>query len=266
MKKIIFFDIDGTLIDSHGGVTEMSEKVRLALKDLQNKGHYIFIATGRPYSFLTKEILEFGFDGLILSSGAHVIIDGKDIYNSPINKNFVKKAVKMLEEKDIQHVLVGNEYSYIKDEYKELLDFYKNINILEDSFKKEFNLDEVETYKIEIFSKNKDVADHCIEFLEKNPEYSYYNSISYSHLEIYFKENTKATGIYKTLDYLNLSIENTYAFGDGTNDVEMLEAVFCGIAMGNASDAVKSNANVITDTVSNDGVEKGIEEYILKER
>ena len=68
------------------------------------------------------------------------------------------------------------------------------------------------------------------------------------------------------MNYLNLSIENTYAFGDGTNDVEMVEAVFCGIAMRHASDAVKSYANVITDTVSNDGVVKGIEEYVLKER
>ena len=61
---------------------------------------------------------------------------------------------------------------------------------------------------------------------------------------------------------LDIKIENTYAFGDGKNDIEMLSTVGCGIAMGNASDEVKKYSNKITDTVQNDGVAKGIEQYV----
>ena len=65
MKKAIFFDIDGTLIDARAGVPHFSPRLRAALNNLQNAGHYIFIATGRPRAFLQKEILDFGFDGFM---------------------------------------------------------------------------------------------------------------------------------------------------------------------------------------------------------
>ena len=62
---------------------------------------------------------------------------------------------------------------------------------------------------------------------------------------------------------LDIDINNSYAFGDGKNDIEMLSTVGCGIAMGNASDEVKSYAHQVTDSVLEDGVATGIEKYIL---
>lgn len=82
-------------------------------------------------------------------------------------------------------------------------------------------------------------------------------------IEIYSRKNTKAAGILEVLKHLDIPIEQSYAFGDGKNDIEMLEAVGCGIAMGNASDEVKKYADKVTDTVQNDGVAVGIEKYIL---
>ncbi|NOV80034.1 hydroxymethylpyrimidine pyrophosphatase-like HAD family hydrolase [Clostridium saccharobutylicum] len=81
---------------------------------------------------------------------------------------------------------------------------------------------------------------------------------------MYSKRNTKASGILKVLDFLDIPIENSYAFGDGKNDIEMLSTVGCGIAMGNASDYVKKYAKKVTDTVHNDGVALEIENFILK--
>ena len=77
MRKIVFFDIDGTLVDSFAGVKEMREDVKKSIKDLQAQGNYIFIATGRPYAFLSQEILNFGFDGFIL---ANALIDSGKAY------------------------------------------------------------------------------------------------------------------------------------------------------------------------------------------
>ena len=65
------------------------------------------------------------------------------------------------------------------------------------------------------------------------------------------------------LDYLSIPLENSYAFGDGQNDIEMLSTVGCGIAMGNASDEVKKFAKKITETVQNDGVALEIEKFLL---
>ena len=81
--------------------------------------------------------------------------------------------------------------------------------------------------------------------------------------ELYSKKNTKATGILTALKHLGIPVEQSYAFGDGKNDIEMLSTVGCGIAMGNASDEVKSYAHQVTESVLEDGVATGIEKYIL---
>ena len=81
MKKAVFFDIDGTLIDAAHGKPFMSPAVREAMRELQRQGHLIFIATGRPYAFLNEEIRSFGFDGFVLMNGAAVLLGNQLIYS-----------------------------------------------------------------------------------------------------------------------------------------------------------------------------------------
>ena len=111
-----------------------------------------------------------------------------------------------------------------------------------------------------------EIADLCLIIVQRNEEYDYVNSIALKSFELYSKKNTKATGILKALEYLNVDIENSYAFGDGKNDIEMLSTVGCGIAMGNADDEVKKYANKVTETVHNDGVAVGIKKFIFNHK
>ena len=119
MKKAIFFDIDGTLIECFGGIVDMSEKVKNAIYSLQKKGHYVFIATGRPYAFLSQAILDFGFDGFILANGAQVILNNEIIHSEYIDKGFLNDLVEEFEELNIQYILQDKKYSYLKEEFKE---------------------------------------------------------------------------------------------------------------------------------------------------
>ena len=96
MKKAIFLDIDGTLIDCMGGIKDITPNVKNAIKKVQEKGDYVFISTGRPFALLDEKILNFGFDGFILSNGAQVIINNETIYSEPIEKEFIKKLVLSL--------------------------------------------------------------------------------------------------------------------------------------------------------------------------
>ena len=91
MKRAIFFDIDGTLIDCLNGLTDITPRVKKAIRALQANGDYVFIATGRPYAFLSEALLNFGFDGFVLTNGAHVTVKDKLIYKEPIDKDFVKE-------------------------------------------------------------------------------------------------------------------------------------------------------------------------------
>lgn len=263
MKKAIFFDIDGTLIDSHGGKKDISNGVKAVLRDLQSQGHYIFIATGRPYAFLSESIREFGFDGYVLANGAQVIIDRKTIHLNSMEKESVKRLVSMLDSKNLEYVVEDEVGAYALDCYEELWEFYKNYGIFKEQFTFDYDVSKMNVFKLEVLCHEKEMLHECIKFLNEYEEYAYCHSVHPSHLEIYLKENHKAAGILKVLEYLNIKIENTYAFGDGSNDIEMLETVGCGIAMGNASDEVKKYANVVTDTVGNDGIVSGIKKYIL---
>ena len=262
MRKAIFLDIDGTLIDCIGGIKDITPNVKNAIKNVQDKGDYVFISTGRPYALLDKNILNFGFDGFILANGAHVIINNKTIYSEPIEKEFIKNIVTELENNNIQYILQGELYSYMKDSCKEFYKYYDKIGVSRRYFKDKFNIEEIDVHKLEMLCPNDEIEELCLSLIKTNPECDYFSSVNKSAIEVYLKRNTKGSAILKIIDFLNIKIENTYAFGDGKNDIEMLSTVGCGIAMGNASDEVKKYSHKITDTVQNDGVAKGIEKYV----
>ena len=263
MKKIIFFDIDGTLVDYFGGITEIRPRVKEAIREMQANGNYVFIATGRPYAFLSDSIRSFGFDGFVLANGAHVIIDNKTIYERPMDKEFVKALVGRLKSRNIQHILESEVYSYLDESYKEFSEFYDKVGVSKKYFKGQCDIDKINIYKIEILSDDKEGIKYSKECIKQYSEYDFFNSIADNYLEVYRRSSTKAQGILKALEFLNIPIENSYAFGDGENDIEMLSTVGMGIAMGNAREKVKESADKITETVHNDGVAVGIERYIL---
>lgn len=261
MKKAVFFDIDGTLIDCLNGITDITPRVEKAIRGLQEKGNYVFIATGRPYAFLNEDLRKFGFDGFVLTNGAYVTVNNKCIYKEPIKKEIVRNLAGKFEEHSIEYILQGEKYSYIKDEYKKLHSFYDSFSISKKYLEGDYNLEEVDIFKIEMVCNDKKGVDYCLSL--GNDHFDYIHNINEGTFELYSKRNTKASGILKALDFLNIPLENSYAFGDGKNDIEMLSTVGCGIAMGNADDYVKGYAKKVTDTVQNDGVAIEIENFIL---
>lgn len=264
MKKAIFFDIDGTLINCMNNQHAISNKVKEAINMLREQGNYAFIASGRPLAFIDENLKSFGFDGFILANGAHIIINGSTIYESPFEKDFYTTILEEFNNRKIQYILESTEYSYIPEQASELFDFYKEIGVPTGYMKRSFPSDDVSILKIEALCQTSDIVKQCMDIIENYEEYGSFKSIDPRLFEIYRKKNTKATAILKTLDYLNIPIECSYAFGDGENDIEMLSTVGCGIAMGNASDYVKSFAKKTTDSVSEDGVASGIMKYVLE--
>lgn len=262
MKKAVFFDVDGTLMDCLNGMNDISSKVKKAIRLLQSKGNYVFVATGRPYAFLDNTIRNFGFDGFVFVNGAYVQVNNKCIYKNPISKDNIKELVCNFERFGVQYMLQGEKYSYIKDEFEDLHSSYDEYSISKKYMQSNYDIEDIDTYKIEMFCNNKKGVEYCMTL--ENSDFNYIYDPSRNHFELYPKADTKASGILRVLKFLNIPIKDSYAFGDGVNDIEMLSTVGCGIAMGNADDDVKSFADEVTDTVQNDGVALGIERFILK--
>lgn len=75
-SKILFFDVDGTLLDTARGIPDIPQGALYQLKRIQEQGHKIFISSGRPKAMINQYLLNVGFDGYILANGGYVEIDG----------------------------------------------------------------------------------------------------------------------------------------------------------------------------------------------
>ena len=104
-RKILFFDIDGTLL-SHRTL-QIPESAKKSIRKAKEKGHLVFINTGRTISVVNKEIKELGFDGYICGCGSYIEVDGEVIYSNDIDKSKYAEIINKIEEYDLDVVLEG---------------------------------------------------------------------------------------------------------------------------------------------------------------
>lgn len=252
-KKAIFFDVDGTLIDCAQGMKCVLDTTEEAIKKARKNGHLAVLATGRPKSFLDEEITKLGFDAYITSNGAYIELDGKAIYNRTIDKKILEEVVSMCREEKMDYVFEGQELSYFSsfdsENIKRLLGaFSVQSRYLTDTW----NCKYVSANKMVLIFDSENQKERSIKLLKD--KFSFMRHPGQTSYDVYFKDCTKADGIKKLVEYLDINMENTFAFGDGINDIEMFQTVRCGIAMGNANEKLKKVAHFVTDDVFSHGI------------
>lgn len=260
MKKAAFFDVDGTLIDCTIGIMDISDRVKKAIKDFQKAGNVAFVSSGRPYAFLNKELLEFGFDGFVLGNGAQVLINDETKFFSGIDKELVKEVVSNCERLNIDYCLQGPKYSYLKEDFTRILEYYREYGITNDFLEFNFNIDEVDVFKIEMFPADEEGCKYC-ESLDQG-EFNCFKNYPGEVYEMYPVKNSKGEGLLKTIELEGVELKDSYAFGDGRNDIEMIQTAAHGIAMGNAVPELKEVANEFTDAIADDGIATYLEKIL----
>ena len=260
MKKAAFFDVDGTLIDCTIGIMDISDRVKKAIKDFQKAGNVAFVSSGRPYAFLNKELLEFGFDGFVLGNGAQVLINDETKFFSGIDKELVKEVVSNCERLNIDYCLQGPKYSYLKEDFTRILEYYKEYGVTRDFLEFNFDLYDVDVFKIEMFPADEEGCKYC-ESLDQG-EFNCFKNYPGEVYEMYPVKNSKGTGLLKTIELEGVELKDSYAFGDGRNDIEMIQTAAHGIAMGNAVPELKEVANEFTDAIADDGIATYLEKIL----
>ncbi|QVY63120.1 Cof-type HAD-IIB family hydrolase [Cytobacillus gottheilii] len=255
MSKIVFFDIDGTLLDHE---KKLPIKTKEAIKQLQENGVFVAIATGRaPFMFESlREELEI--DSFVSFNGQYVVFENEPIYKNPLNIEKIEELLQNAEH--LGHPLVFlnektmksnvEQHSYI-DESMGSLKFPHPA--LDTNFYKEN-----EIYQVNVFCKNKEETGYVSDF----PEFHFIRWHDLS-IDVLPAGGSKAEGIAKMIERLGFKMEDVYAFGDGLNDIEMLKTVGNGVAMGNAVPQLKEIAKYITADVDQDGIWKGLKEMNL---
>ncbi len=250
-KKLILFDIDGTLLDHN---KELPESTKEAIAELKRNGHVVAAATGRsPFTF--KSILEeLDIHTFVSLNGQYAMHHDEVIHKNPISTAVLEELNNFASARNHPIIYVNHEDWYSNTEHhprvKPAIDSLKIDQEL--TYNPEFHRDGV-VYQVLLFCPEEGEADYShafdqLEFIRWH-EYS---------MDVLPSGGSKAAGIDKLVNHLQFSADDVYAFGDGLNDIKMLQSVKNSIAMGNAADVVKESAKFVTKDVQDDGIQHGL--------
>ncbi len=274
-KKVVFFDIDGTMWDWDGIIPDSTME---AVRKLKANGHIPIICTGRSKGHIRDEkLLSLEFEGMIAACGSHVEYNGEILYEDYLDKELVKRIVEVSKECNAPIVLEGKKKHWIsvkgfdKDPFVDrMIEAMGEDAILTDEYSDDMEVnkfagDIIRTtdyprLKSEL-EKDLFIIEHgnCQGFEEEDADENailgVFEGIKYG--------TSKAMGIRMICEKLGIDISDTFGIGDSNNDIEMIQYVGTGIAMGNATEGLKKEADYVTSDIHDDGVYKALEHFGL---
>jgi hypothetical protein len=252
-KKAFFFDLDGTLAE-HNLPASMQDVE--AIRAVRARGHSVFLCTGRTPCHIYDSILDIGFDGIIAGGGTHITLGGNMIYRKEIDPFIIGRIIELFTTYGGFCILEGEQSLYVINPGNNNwgCDWHKISD--PDVFvphKGEFAGQAVLKFSAD--------AQSCRPFSDKF--YADFNIIDHGgFLEFVPQGNSKSAGMRRVLDAVGIDYKDSVAFGDSPNDLDMLQFAGIGVAMGNATQAVKSAADEITAPLSESGVSLTLNKYL----
>lgn len=255
IKGIVFFDYDGTLTDENKGIYRPSEITKNAIKTLQENGYMAVLATGRGKSYLPETGINF--DAFVMNNGAYVEYEGKEIFGYYIDEKIVDELIEDMDKLNLAYGFDAKESSYTKDYDIPLFKgMAENFDLPRSAFAP---LDEMNKKQVcKLIMAYNDPKE--IEELEEKykgilvfDKHRKFYSCDISRFGVH-----KGIGIKKLAEELNVDMENTYAFGDGTNDYDMMKTVAHGVALKDHAGILDEVVEFVTETVENNGVAEGL--------
>lgn len=261
MIKALFLDIDGTLVSftTH----EVPKSTVEAIAAAKAKGIRIFIATGRPSVIINNlSVLQERnlIDGYITMNGGYCFVGDEVIYKSAIAVADVHTLADLSAKNGFPCIFVS-EHEICVCQPNELVKkvFYENLKVNklpETTFEQAIQGKEI--YQITPFITVEQEKEY-MPLLSSCESGRWYPAF----VDITAKGNTKQRGIDEIIRYFGIRLEETMSFGDGGNDSGMLAHAGIGVAMGNATDAVKQHADYVTSSVDEDGIANALRHFSI---
>ncbi|HLR92624.1 MAG TPA: Cof-type HAD-IIB family hydrolase [Atopostipes sp.] len=274
MKKLVFFDIDGTLVTRNNSIPKSTVK---AINQLKRNGAIPVIATGRAPVLMNEIAKELDIDSYISMNGQYIVHEGEVIYSNPIDMEIVDEVVEVATERR-DGILLSTADEIIANSMISLVNrgswytFLKGlVGIIPERVKAKLwhrmmkKVPEKEDYEhkeilMMNINANQEQEQEYRKIFSNHLEFTRANQMS---MDIVNKGVSKATGAEMMISALGVNHENTFAFGDGLNDMEIINYVATGIAMENGFEELKATADYVTDSVFNHGIAKGLKKLEL---
>lgn len=249
--KIIFFDIDGTLIC--GGNERMPESTKEAIRIARANGHICMINTGRTKRLVGEEITgQVEFDGLLLGCGTEIEYRGERLMHKTFTLEESQAILDAMKKYHVDAILEGSREDYAPRGEEVFTQAFRNMaaEIEERKYDRYANalgnFDKLYAYaqSPEGMDGMKRDLSEILDFIDR--EHGFHELVPGGY--------SKATAIRYITDYLKIPMEDTVAIGDSNNDLPMLKYAHTSIAMGNSSEEVLKTADYITTDVDKDGI------------
>ena len=259
-KKIVFFDIDGTLNDEKNNIVPQS--CIDALHKAHKNGHLLIVNTGRPISTIENMITSIGFDGYICGCGTYVQYQNEVIMHATLDEIIRKEVIRQIYKCHMQAVLEGEKGAF----------FSKGIiNPFVLMFKKRY---EEQGFVAQEFDEHDIIDfDKMAIWYDENSDIDTFKKYLKQYFEIIQRDSdfievvplgySKATGIQCLIDYLGMNIDDCICIGDSTNDLPMLTYTKESVAMGNANPILFDKVTYITTSAENDGIQNALKHFKL---
>ena len=250
LSYALFFDIDGTLVSFK--THDIPASTLFALTQAKANGHKVFIATGRPPLIITNlGAIEHLIDGYVAINGALCFVGEEVIRCKDIPKEAARVVVKDAQEKHYGLIVVGEKDVAVLDPNGEVDRIFRGELAVE-------NLNQAKPLEEVMRQRILQLTPFFPERYEKELMKRIPSCTSGrwhpAFTDITAKGADKGEGIMAMASHFRLNVKNTIAFGDGGNDTSMIKAAGIGVAMGNALESLKSEADYTTTSVDEDGV------------
>lgn len=254
----IFFDIDGTLWDRENVIPEST---KIAMEELHKNGHLTFMCSGRSRIMIKGDHLHaLGFDGILAGCGTYIEYKEEVKLAVELEPEVLRKAIRILQKNNMPILIEGiNELFMDDDLIKTSYGSYLKKLLEEWAYPLDGNEEVWRGSKISTLING---ADYHTVMGQLCEEYDFMDHSGHV-IELVPKGYSKASGIKAVCEMLGIAHEETYAFGDSINDVDMLEYVAHGVAMGNGTEAAKAAADYVTTDIHEDGIYNALKYYGL---
>lgn len=262
--KILFTDLDGTLLNNQSMV---SENTKAFLDDFIHADNKLVLSSGRPLNSIleVKELAGLDYPGILIIAYNGALIYDCDCKSAILEKRLPLSYVSYLQaqaKSQKLHIQTYTDNEVINTSEDEEIRFYRRrIHlplVLADDYASFLKKEPLKMLAIHLKDHSRLTAfcDSISDWAVDKVQYIFSNDY---YLEIFNKDAGKGSAVRYVCNYFNIPLSNTYAAGDAENDISMLEAAGCGIAMLNAAEKVKEAADAIT---VKDNDNDGLAEYM----